>query len=59
MIGSSTSKGEVPKDRRLWPYDMVATIYYHLGINFHQTFNNLAGRPIPVLAKGEPIRELL
>ena len=23
------------------------------------TFNNLAGRPIPVLAKGEPIRELL
>ena len=59
VIGSSTSRGEVPKDRRLWPYDMVATIYHHLGINSHQTFNNLAGRPIPVLARGEPIRELL
>jgi len=59
VIGSSTAKGEVPKDRRLWPYDMVATIYHHLGINIHQTFNNLAGRPISVLAKGEPIRELL
>ena len=58
VIGSSTSKGEVPKDRRLWPYDMVATIYHHLGINPHQTFNNLAGRPISILAKGEPIHEL-
>jgi hypothetical protein len=59
VIGSSTAKAEVPKDRRLWPYDMVATIYHHLGIETQQSFNNLAGRPIPVLAEGEPIRELL
>ena len=59
VIGSSTSKGEVPQDRRLWPYDMVATIYHHLGINTQQSFNNLTGRPISVLAEGEPIRELL
>ena len=59
VIGASTAKGEVPQDRRLWPYDMVATMYHHLGINTQQTFKNLAGRPIPVLAEGEPIRELL
>ena len=59
VIGASTAKAEVPKDRRLWPYDMVATIYHHLGINPHQTFENLTGRPISVLAKGDPIRELL
>ena len=59
VIGSSTSKGEVPKDRRLWPYDMLATMYHHLGIGVHREFNNLAGRPIPVLSRGEPIRELL
>ncbi|MDP6445643.1 MAG: DUF1501 domain-containing protein [Pirellulaceae bacterium] len=59
VIGSSTARGEVPQDRRLWPYDMVATMYHHLGVNSHQAFNNLAGRPVPVLEKGEPIRELL
>ena len=59
VIGSSTSKGEVPKDRRLWPYDMLATMYHHLGIGVHREFNNLAGRPIPILSRGEPIRELL
>jgi hypothetical protein len=59
VIGSSTSKGEIPKDRRLWPYDMLATMYHHLGIGVHQEFQNLAGRPIPILARGTPIRELL
>ena len=59
VIGSSTSKGEIPKDRRLWPYDMLATMYHHLGIDVHREFHNLAGRPIPILARGTPIRELL
>ena len=59
VIGASTSKGEIPKDRRLWPYDMLATMYHHLGIDVHREFDNLAGRPIPILARGTPIRELL
>jgi hypothetical protein len=59
VIGSSTAKGEVPKDRPLWPYDVVATIYHHLGIETELAFNNHAGRPIPVLSKGAVIRELL
>jgi hypothetical protein len=59
VIGSSNSKGEIPKDRRLWPYDMLATMYHHLGIDVHREFHNLAGRAIPILARGTPIRELL
>ncbi len=59
VIGSSTAKGEVPKDRPLWPYDVVATMYHHLGIDTERSFTNHAGRPIPVLAKGSVIRELL
>ena len=59
IIGSSTSNGEVPKDRPLWPYDMVATIYHHLGIDPHQTPMTPAGRSKPLLEKGEVIHELL
>lgn len=59
VIGSSSANGEVPKDRPLWPYDVVGTIYHHLGIDTEQTFPNHAGRPIPILGKGGVIRELL
>jgi len=59
VIGSSTSQGEVPKDRPLWPYDVVATMYHHLGIDPHLTPQTAAGRSMPLLAKGEVIRELL
>jgi len=37
----------------------MATIYRHLGIDFHHTaITNFAGRPIPILSEGEPIPEL-
>ena len=53
------SKGQVHKDRRLWIYDMLATIYWHLEISRIHQFNNPAGRPDPILARNTPIRELL
>ena len=59
VIGSSTAKGEVPKDRPLWPYDVVATMYHHLGIDPRLTPITAAGRTKPLLEKGEVIRELL
>ena len=59
VIGSSTSQGERPKDRPLWPYDVVATMYHHLGIDPHLTPETPAGRSTPLLEKGEVIRELL
>jgi hypothetical protein len=59
VIGSSTSKGDVPQERPLWPYDVVATMYHHLGIDPHFTPETAAGRTKPLLEKGEVIRELL
>ena len=58
VVGSTTAKGEHPKDRPLTPRDLLATVYRHLGIDPRREFKDHAGRPIPVLADGEPIREL-
>ncbi|WP_166820571.1 DUF1501 domain-containing protein [Thalassoroseus pseudoceratinae] len=59
VIGSTTSKGERPKDRPLTPNDLWATVYRHLGIDYETTFPNRSGRPMPILPFGEPITELL
>lgn len=59
VIGSSTPHGESPKDRPLWPYDVVATMYHHLGIDPRLTPITPVGRSTPLLAKGDVIRELL
>ncbi|HEY4308289.1 MAG TPA: DUF1501 domain-containing protein, partial [Pirellulales bacterium] len=45
VIGSSNAKGEVPKDRPLLPYDVLATMYRHLGIDPATSFADLSGRP--------------
>jgi hypothetical protein len=59
VIGSTTAKGERPLDRKLDPNDLLATVYRHLGIDYHHTFIDPAGRPFPLLPSGEPIAELL
>jgi len=59
VIGSSNSKGEVPKDRPLTPYDVVATMYRHLGIDPSMAFNDHSGRPVPLLNEGTVIEELV
>jgi len=59
VIGSTTAKGERPKDRPLDPNDLLATVYRHLGIDHRQTFLDTAGRPVPLLPHGKPIEELL
>jgi hypothetical protein len=59
VIGSTTAHGEDPKDRRLSPNDLWATVYRHLGIDPEITFPDHSGRPMPILPFGEPIAELL
>ncbi|MDB5390450.1 MAG: hypothetical protein JWM11_6096 [Planctomycetaceae bacterium] len=60
VVGSTNSKGEVPKDRPLTPQDLWATVYQHLGIDYNQTsFPDFRGRPMPILPSGAPISELL
>ena len=59
VVGATNKKGEYPVDRALSPPDVLATIYRQLGIDSHRQFINTAGRPISILAHGEPIAELL
>jgi hypothetical protein len=59
VIGSTTAKGERPKDRKLDPNDLLATIYRHLGIDHQEMIPDASGRPVPLIPYGDAIRELL
>ncbi|QDT51935.1 hypothetical protein Pan258_60320 [Symmachiella dynata] len=59
VIGSTTAKGERPKDRKLDPNDLLATIYRFLGIDYAEMVPDNNGRPVPLIPFGTPIRELL
>ncbi|MBQ17982.1 MAG: hypothetical protein CMJ65_12740 [Planctomycetaceae bacterium] len=59
VIGSSNAKGEVPHERPLWPYDIVATMYHHLGIDPRMAPITGATRTRRLLERGEVIPELL
>jgi len=59
VIGSSNEKGEFPNDRPIVPGDVLATVYHVMGMDHHQTFLDNAGRPVHMVEKGEPIREII
>jgi hypothetical protein len=59
VIGSTTAKGETPKDRPLSPNDLWATVFRHLGIDTDATFPDHSGRPMSILPYGEAIAELM
>jgi hypothetical protein len=59
VVGATNSKAEYPVSRVLSPKDILATIYRHLEIDRHATFVDFSGRPIPILAEGAPIAELV
>jgi hypothetical protein len=59
VIGQTNAKAEYPVERPLKPHDVLATVYKVMGINQDLAFNDFAGRPVPILSEGEPIKELL
>jgi hypothetical protein len=59
VIGATNRRGEFLTERPLSPKDLLAPIYRHLGINLRSEFHDFAGRPVPILGEGEPIRELI
>jgi uncharacterized protein (DUF1501 family) len=59
VIGATTSKGEYPRDNKLDPNDLLATIYRFLGIDQNHAFLDRSGRPMPILPYGNPIAELI
>ena len=57
-VGTSDGKAAFPKDNPKTPQDVLATIYDHLGVNTRKAYLDFAGRPVPVLPHGTPLREL-
>src|SRR5262249_51220284 len=58
-VGSSSARGEYPKEGRVTAPRLLSTVYPALGIDPATTFPNQAGRPMYVLDDREPIAELL
>jgi hypothetical protein len=60
VVGASNETGAYVTERPLSPEDVAATIYHHLGIDGRQvSFPDRTGRPLYLVEKGEPIRELV
>jgi PAS domain-containing protein len=59
VLGESDAHGAFPKSQPKTPQDVLATIYMHLGIDVERQYLNAAGRPVPVLPSGTPLRELI
>lgn len=59
VVGASSSKGEIPKDRPVRPQDLLVTLYQQLGLNPDTAFVNRAGRPVNIGSNGQVISELL
>lgn len=58
VVGATNARGEYVAEAPVTPNDVLATIYRHLGIDWHHAFHDATGRPIPVLHEGRPIRQL-
>jgi hypothetical protein len=58
-IGSSSARGEYPKDRPYKVPHLLATLYKAMGIDPSQTFPNGSGRPMYVLDDRDLVTELV
>ena len=58
-IGSTNARGEVPRDRKYTPAQVLSTMYRAIGIDPSHTFLNGSGRPMHILDDREPVTELL
>ncbi|MEZ5943655.1 MAG: DUF1501 domain-containing protein [Planctomycetaceae bacterium] len=58
-IGETDSKAEAPISKPYTPGDVLSTMYRVLDIDYRHVFYDEARRPLPVLAEGNPIPELV
>ncbi len=59
VIGESTAKAEAPATTPITPQDLMATVFHVLGISHDVHFEDPSGRPVPMLADGRTIPELV
>jgi hypothetical protein len=58
-IGSSTARGETPKDRPYTIPQVLSTLYRAIGVDPSRTFPNGNGRPMYILDDRDVVRELV
>src|SRR5262249_5237952 len=58
-VGSSTERGDRPRDGRVTASQVLATIYRAVGIDPAQTVLDTTGRPRHILGDRTPVRELV
>lgn len=58
-VGSTTARGESPKDRPYTASQVLSTVYRAIGIDPSATFPNGSGRPMYILEDRQPVVELL
>ncbi|MBL8797341.1 MAG: DUF1501 domain-containing protein [Planctomycetia bacterium] len=59
VFGETDGGGERPRDKPVSPDDVAATFYTALGIDPHREYQTPTGRPIRIVADGNPIAELI
>lgn len=59
VVGETNARAEHPLHRPLTPADLLATVYYTLGIDPQIAFPDHAGRPTPILDQGQAIAEVI
>jgi hypothetical protein len=59
VVGATNARGEYPTTTPITPQDVLAMVYRHLGIDPRQHFTDSLGKPLPILYRGEPIRQLI
>jgi hypothetical protein len=58
VIGATDRTGATVTERPVRPADVAATIFQAVGVDYHKMLQSPDGRPIEILAEGEPVREL-
>ena len=58
VFGASDALGGQPKDGRVSPQDLTATIFHCLGLDPHSEIHDTQGRPHPI-SRGSVIRQIL
>ncbi len=59
VVGATDSRAEYPTSRPQTPGCVLSTMYHALGLDYRHEFHDAARRPMPVLAEGRPIDELV
>jgi hypothetical protein len=59
IVGASDGRGAYPSERPISPKDILCTIYHILGIDPHRTIPDRLGRPMPLVAEGNVVTELI